>query len=172
MGVEVDLNVPNLGFLLDINISNGCKMNWSFFGNDRGKGPHDGTRTIIKRFLRREQLNVHGEKLQNVEEVVTFLRKDLSDRPKTSYVGARKPIKRLFWHIKLDDVIQNNSSCNCDLVKGSMKLHSIFASNKHNLILFWLRILLPTISYVWITSGGIVKNYNGVAIRLQSICNP
>jgi len=147
-------------------------MIWYFFGNGRGKGLHDGARTIIKRFLRREQLNVHGEKLQNAKEVVTFLKKHLSDRPKTSYVGVRKLIKWLFWHIKLDDVLQNNSSYNCDLVKGCMKLHSIFASNKHNLILFWLRILFLTIFYVWIASGGVVKIYNGVAIGLQSICNP
>lgn len=132
-------------------------MIWFFFGNGCGKGFHDGARTIMKRFLRREQLNVHGEKLQNAEEVVTFLKKHLSDRPKISYVNVRKPIKSLFWHIKLNDVIQNNSSCNCDLVKGCMKLHSIFASNKHNLTLFWLRILFPIIFYVWITSEGIVK---------------
>ncbi len=121
------------------NINNGCKMIWSFFGSSHGKGPHDGARTIIKRFSRGEQLNVHGEKLQNAEEVVTFLRKHLFDRPKTSYVSVRKPIKGLFWHIKLDHVIQKNSSCNCDLVKGCMKLHSIFAYNKHNLTQFWFK---------------------------------
>lgn len=40
-------------------------MLWSFFGNGHGKGPHDGVGAMIKRFLRREQLDVHGAKLQN-----------------------------------------------------------------------------------------------------------
>jgi hypothetical protein len=65
--------------------------------------------------------------------VVTFLKKHLFDKMETSYVGVKKPIKWFFWHIKSNDVIQNNSSFNCDPIKGCMKLHSIFASNKHNL---------------------------------------
>jgi hypothetical protein len=57
---------------------------WSFFGSGHGKGPHDGARVVVKRFLQREQLNVPGEKLQNVKEVVIFLHKHLFDRPETS----------------------------------------------------------------------------------------
>jgi hypothetical protein len=113
-------------------MTNAYKMIWSFFGSGHGKGPHDGARVVIKRFLKKEQLNVHGEKLQNVEKVVTLLKKHLSNKLETSYVNVRKPIKRFSWHIKSNDVIQNNSSFNCDLVKGCMKLHSIFTSNKHN----------------------------------------
>jgi hypothetical protein len=115
------------------NINNGYKMIWFFFGCGHGKGPHDGARTIIKRFLKRKQLNVHGEKLQNAKEVVTFLKKHLFDTPNTSYASVNKLIKRFFWHIKSDDVIRNNYSFNCNHDKGCIKLHSIFASHKHNL---------------------------------------
>lgn len=56
-------------------------MLWSFFGSGHGKGPDDGARVMIKRFLHRKQLNPHARKLQNDEEVVEFLREWLSSRP-------------------------------------------------------------------------------------------
>jgi hypothetical protein len=70
-------------------------MMWSFFGSGHGKGPHDGEGMMIKRFLWREQLNVHGEKLQNVEEVVDFLCKNLYERLETSYTNVRKLLQRV-----------------------------------------------------------------------------
>jgi hypothetical protein len=35
----------------------------SFFGNGHGKGLHDGLGIVIKHFMWRGQLNVHGAKL-------------------------------------------------------------------------------------------------------------
>ncbi len=55
-------------------------MLWSFFGSGHGKGPHDGGRAMIKWFLRREQLNPQGRKLQNATEIVAFLCEQLSSR--------------------------------------------------------------------------------------------
>jgi hypothetical protein len=55
-------------------------MLWSFFGSSHGKGPHDGVRAMIKRFLCRKQLNPQAKKLQNVEEVVEFLHERLSSK--------------------------------------------------------------------------------------------
>jgi hypothetical protein len=69
---------------------------WSFFGSGHGKGLHDGAGATVKRFLQREQLIVHGEKLQNVKEVVIFLCKHLFDRLETSYFGVQKPLKMIF----------------------------------------------------------------------------
>ncbi len=59
----------------------------SLFGNGHGKGAHDGVRVVVKKFFQREQLNVEGVKLQNVEEVVAFLHDKLSNQLKSSYSG-------------------------------------------------------------------------------------
>jgi len=75
------------------NMTWGCKMLWNFFKNERGKGPHDGARAVIKRFLCREQLDAHGAKLQNAKEMVGFLRKHLSKRLETSFTCVRKPLQ-------------------------------------------------------------------------------
>jgi hypothetical protein len=62
-------------------------MMWSFFKSGHGKGSYDVVEDVFKRFLWRGQFNVHGENLQNVEKVVTFLHNHLFDRLKTSYFG-------------------------------------------------------------------------------------
>jgi hypothetical protein len=69
----------------------GCKMKWSFFGNGHGKGPHDGAKTFITCFIRCEQLNAHGVKLQNVKEVINSLRINLFDRLESSYTSKKNP---------------------------------------------------------------------------------
>jgi hypothetical protein len=61
-----------------------------FFGNGHGEGTHNGARTDIKHFIRHEQLNLHGTKLQNAKEVVNFLCANLFDHPKSSYLGKKK----------------------------------------------------------------------------------
>jgi len=48
-------------------------MTWSFFSIRHGKRPHDGARVVLKRFLRKSQLDVNGPKLQNAKDVVTLL---------------------------------------------------------------------------------------------------
>ncbi len=59
-------------------------MMWNVFGSGHGKAPHDGARAVIKHFIQCELLNLHGEKLQNVEEVVNFLYVNLFERPESS----------------------------------------------------------------------------------------
>ncbi len=48
-------------------------MLWSFFGTSRDKGPHDGACAIVKRFIRHNQLDPNGPKLQNAEGIVALL---------------------------------------------------------------------------------------------------
>jgi len=48
-------------------------MTWSFFNIGHGKRPHDGARVVLKRFIRKSQLDVNGPKLQNAKDVVTLL---------------------------------------------------------------------------------------------------
>jgi hypothetical protein len=53
-------------------MTRGYQILWSFFGSGHGRGPHDGARVVVKRFLRKEKFNAHGVKLHNAEEVVAF----------------------------------------------------------------------------------------------------
>jgi hypothetical protein len=46
---------------------------WSFFGFGHGKGLHDGVGVILKRFIRKCQLDAIGPKLQNAEQVTKLL---------------------------------------------------------------------------------------------------
>jgi hypothetical protein len=48
-------------------------MTWNFFSTGHGKRPHDGAKVVLKRFLRKSQLDVNGPKLQNAKDVVTLL---------------------------------------------------------------------------------------------------
>ncbi len=43
------------------NLTSGCVTTWFFFGIGDGKGAHDGTKAVMKQFLRQEQLNAHGQ---------------------------------------------------------------------------------------------------------------
>ncbi len=79
------------------NMTNGCNMMWNFLGVDMVKDlGHDGARVVIKRFIQREQLNAHGTKLQNAEDVVNFLCANISDHLKSSYMGKKKPLCQVF----------------------------------------------------------------------------
>jgi hypothetical protein len=53
-------------------MTNGCKTTWNFFGSGHGKGLHDDAGVVIKRLIRKEQLDANGGKLQNAKEVVQF----------------------------------------------------------------------------------------------------
>jgi hypothetical protein len=82
MGALINLNLQNLGILYL------CILTWQvdvwcgvFLGVDMVRDPsHDGVGILIKQFTRCEQLNAHGTKLQNAEDVVNFFCVNLSDR--------------------------------------------------------------------------------------------
>jgi hypothetical protein len=112
-------------------MTGGYNMMWSFFGSGHGKGTYDGVGVVIKHFIWHEQLNTHGTKLQNAEDVFNFLRANLFECFKSSYIGKNKPIRRMFWHVKFDDVDHCLFSFACDIVEGTMKIHCICAINKH-----------------------------------------
>ncbi len=114
--------------------SHGFKTTWNFFGYGHGKGLHDGAGVAIKRLIQKEQLDANGAKLQNAKEVVQFLHEHLSKRLKTSYSSARRPLWKVFWLVKEEEVPKNALTFNCDSIKGTMKLHSILATNQNNLL--------------------------------------
>ncbi len=114
---------------------------WNFFGNGHGKDLHDGAGVAIKIFIQKEQLDANGAKVQNAKEVVQFLHKHLSKRLKTSYSSARRPLQKVFWLVKEEEVPKNALAFSCDSIKSTMKLHSILATNKNNLITLMVKDL-------------------------------
>ncbi len=123
-----------------LNLTSGWIMIWQFFRIGDGKGAHDGTGAVIKWFLCQEQLNVHGVPLQNVSNVVSFLRERLSKRPETFYIRCYKLLKRLFWFVGVDDVDRSTTYA-CDPILGTQKMHSIYALNQHNVIKLMIKNL-------------------------------
>ncbi len=116
-------------------------MMWNFFGLNHGKGPHDGASVVIKIFIQHEQLNSYGTKLHNVANVVGFLCVNISNRPKSSYIGQKIPLHRNFWHVTTIEVDRNSTMYACDVVEGIMKLLSIYFVNKNNLTTLLMKSL-------------------------------
>jgi hypothetical protein len=50
-------------------------MFWSYFGFERGKGVHDGAKTILKQGIKKEHLNMDPRKPQNGVECGIILSK-------------------------------------------------------------------------------------------------
>jgi hypothetical protein len=73
---------------------------------------------VLKRIFRKSQLDVNGSKLQNAEDVIAFLCTHLFSRPETSYIGERKHVTCVFWHVNTIDV-DHQTKYTCDFVKGS-----------------------------------------------------
>ncbi len=105
------------------NMIGGSKMIWSLFGSGHGKGIHDGVGVVVKKVLRRKQLNVEGVKFQNVEKVVAFLCDKLSSWPKSSYFGSWRPLKRIFSNVRVEAVDRRSPIFIYDPIKGTMKIH-------------------------------------------------
>jgi hypothetical protein len=49
-------------------------MVWNFFAASHGKGGVDGVGALLTREVQNEQIKPHGQNLQNVEEIVSFLK--------------------------------------------------------------------------------------------------
>ncbi len=71
----------------------------------------------------------------------------ISDRLESTYINVRRPLRRVFQLVKVEDVSQNSNSFNCDYIKGTMKIHSICATNKHNLTTLMVKDLACFCSY-------------------------
>jgi hypothetical protein len=78
-------------------------MVWSYFGSGHRKGAHDGVRAILKQEIKKEQLRMDGEKLQNVANVVTFCQRK-HNQDHVAYLNARRTVSRFFHSMKREDV--------------------------------------------------------------------
>jgi hypothetical protein len=72
---------------------------------------------------------------------VGFLCVNISNRPKSSYIGQKIPLHRNFWHVTTIEVDRNSTMYACDVVEGIMKLLSIYFVNKNNLTTLLMKSL-------------------------------
>lgn len=115
----------------------GCHMIWSFFatGHGHGKGEVDGFGALMKIELRKDQIKPHGQKLQNVNECVQFL-KSKCNKYHVAYPSTRKHVNKFFWEVKVGDV-DKSKGWECGTLNGSQKMHQVKSiSHKDPTLLF------------------------------------
>lgn len=106
--------------------TNGCTMNWNFFGTGHGKGEWDGAGAVVKRALRQSQLHNTWRRMQNAHDAVSFLNETMAGAVDTNFEKTGiKEVKRYFWEIPKD--IMRQRSYHCETVQGSQALHSIYS---------------------------------------------
>jgi hypothetical protein len=62
-------------------------------------------------------------------------------KPKFSYFGFMKLFHKIFWHVKGEDVDRVPLLFIYDPMKGTMKIHSICALNKNNVLQLFVKDL-------------------------------
>ena len=88
---------------------------WNYFVTGHGKGEVDGAGALLKRELRKEQMN------PNVADVVAYLKHE-ANKYHASHPNARKMINKHFWEIKKCDIDRSRVVDACT-VKGSLEAH-------------------------------------------------
>lgn len=107
-------------------LTNGCTMNWNFFGTGHGKGEWDGAGAVVKRALRQSQLHDTWRRMQNAHDAVSFLNDTMAGRVDTNFEKTGiKDVNRYFWEIPKDSMRQRTYEC--ETVKGSQALHSVYS---------------------------------------------
>ena len=101
----------------------GCQMLWYYFASGHGKGEVDGAGALCKREVRKEQLKLDGRKIQNVEEMVRFLREE-NNKHHAGPPSSRKYTSKYFWEIK-EGAISRVRDLQCETIPGSMKQHQV-----------------------------------------------
>jgi hypothetical protein len=81
-------------------------MVWCYFGNDCGKGVHDGVGVILKQEIRKEQLTMDSQCLQNAANVVAFFVSKNKLRIHEAYANVKWDISRYFHLVKPENVDQ------------------------------------------------------------------
>jgi hypothetical protein len=56
----------------------------------------------FKQIIGKEQLKPHGENLQNVNDVISYLQRSMN-QPHAAYEGVRKRVGQTFWKVKEGD---------------------------------------------------------------------
>jgi hypothetical protein len=70
-------------------------MTWNFFASSHGKGEVDGVGTLCKWEILQEWVKLNGLKLQNVREVVLYL-KAKAEKHHASHNNAKRIANKFF----------------------------------------------------------------------------
>lgn len=104
-------------------------MIWNFFATRHWKGEVDGSRVLLKRELKKEQIKPHGQKLQNASDFVQFLKSEFN-KYHAAHAFAKKQVNKLFWEIKVGDV-DKSKGWECETLNGNQKMHQVrYVSHK------------------------------------------
>lgn len=111
-------------------LSEGCAIDWHFWGTGHGKGPHDGAGACLKQNIRKEQLRPGSRWLHGAADVVDYLKTSMN-RPNGAYPAARRVVDRHFTLIGKTEVCRRLSMA-CATVSGSRSMHSIRSVGPQN----------------------------------------
>lgn len=107
-------------------LTDGCTMNWNFFGTGHGKGEWDGAGAVVKRALRQSQLHNTWRRMQNAHDAVSFLNETMGGTVDTNFEKTGiKEVQRYFWEIPKDGTRER--SYHCETIQGSQALHSVYS---------------------------------------------
>ncbi len=123
-------------------------------------------------FFWREQLNVEGVKLENVKTVVAFLRDKLSNQPKSSYSGSWRPLQRIFWHVRAEDVDRRSPILSMIPSKGPWKSTQFVQWTRTTSPKYLLKNWPIFMNIAWTVTGLITLMSIGQANGCQRFCNP
>ena len=114
-------------------------MLWKYFASGHGKGEVDGAGALCKREVRKEQLKIGGRPIQNVEQMVCFLR-EKSNKHHHGPPSSRKYTNQYFQEIKEGD-ISRGQDLQCETVPGSRKQHQVCSVSSKDPTLMQFRVL-------------------------------
>jgi hypothetical protein len=110
-------------FHLTTSIGNtsGCSLIWNFFATGHGKGEVDGAGALLKKEIFKKHIKLKGNKIQNVAEVVAFLKFEVN-KYHVAHPNAQQHINKFFYEVKIGD-IDRNKSFEYETMKGSRAKH-------------------------------------------------
>jgi hypothetical protein len=91
---------------------------------DMSKGLHDKASSVLKRFIKKCQLDVWRTLAPKCKIGCVLLHEHLNHCLETSEGGEQRLISWTFWHIKTTNVDQT-IKCTCSTIMGTRDVHSI-----------------------------------------------
>jgi hypothetical protein len=121
-------------------LTNGCTLSWNYFGTGHGKAEWDGAGAVVNSALRQSQLHDNWRRMQNAHDAVSFLNEKMGGAVDTNFQKTGiKEANRFFWEIPKD--CMRERSFDCETVKGSQSLHSIYSFSIADPTLLFVRKL-------------------------------
>jgi hypothetical protein len=104
-------------------LPHGCDIIWNFFAFGHGKGEVDGVGTLCKLEIRSEQMKPNAQRLQDVANIVAFMRSQFH-RSHAVYASAKKVVNKHFWLVGASDVVRSRVP-NVTTIPGSRSMHQV-----------------------------------------------